>query len=284
VTNFTDQSQSGSSSFATRWRQLLDDLPWLAYVLPFVVFMVFGLIEPNPAATTSPAAPPAEEAERTDTETAAPESGSQSRSAGLSYPIAYSLRLSATILAVLLVSPVWRTIPGRVHWIGALTVGVLGGVLWVAICRWQLEARVLEAVGLAEWASWGARAAYDPYTHLGDTPWGLAVFLAIRLTGLALIVPLLEEIFLRGFLMRFIQQPDWWKIPLGSVTAAAAVTATVYGILAHPAEPIAAAVWFSLITFLYVRTKSLWDCVIAHAVTNALLGIYVLAFRDWTLW
>jgi hypothetical protein len=52
----------------------------------------------------------------------------------------------------------------------------------------------------------------------------------------------------------------------------------------HPAELLAALVWFSLITWLMVRTKNIWDCVAAHAVTNLLLGMYVVARGAWHLW
>ena len=44
----------------------------------------------------------------------------------------------------------------------------------------------------------------------------------------------------------------------------------------HPAELLAAAVWFSLVTWLMLRTPSIWDCVVAHATTNLLLGLYVV--------
>ena len=57
----------------------------------------------------------------------------------------------------------------------------------------------------------------------------------------------------------------------------------LYGVLTHPAELAAAAVWFGLVTWLMARTKSMGDCVIAHAVTNAALGIYVLTSGDWQL-
>jgi hypothetical protein len=46
---------------------------------------------------------------------------------------------------------------------------------------------------------------------------------------------------------------------------------------------LAALVWFSLVTLLMVRTRSMWDCVVAHAVTNLLLGIYVVYSGSWAL-
>jgi len=33
-----------------------------------------------------------------------------------------------------------------------------------------------------------------------------------------------------------------------------------------------------------VRTRNFWDCVAAHAVTNLLLGVYIVAAGQWTLW
>jgi hypothetical protein len=47
---------------------------------------------------------------------------------------------------------------------------------------------------------------------------------------------------------------------------------------------IAALVWFSLVSFLMVRTGKFWNCVLAHAITNGLLGIYVITFHQWQLW
>mgnify|MGYP006910770527 CR=1 FL=1 len=41
--------------------------------------------------------------------------------------------------------------------------------------------------------------------------------------------------------------------------------------------------WFSMVTWLYVRTRNIWDCVAAHAVYKVLLGIYVVSNGDWRL-
>ena len=47
---------------------------------------------------------------------------------------------------------------------------------------------------------------------------------------------------------------------------------------------LTAIVWALLIAWLLVRTKSLGACIVAHAVTNLLLGVYVLVYRDWAFW
>jgi hypothetical protein len=65
------------------------------------------------------------------------------------------------------------------------------------------------------------------------------------------------------------------------VTTTAVLVAPIYGMLTHPAELVAAAVWFSLVTWLMVKTKNIWDCVVAHGVTNLLLGIWVVITGEW---
>jgi hypothetical protein len=83
--------------------------------------------------------------------------------------------------------------------------------------------------------------------------------------------------------MRFFVERDWWKVPFGTVTTTAVIVGTVAPMLMHPGELVAAALWFSMVTWLMMRTRSIWDCVAAHAVTNLLLGVYVVLSDDWQL-
>jgi CAAX prenyl protease-like protein len=184
---------------------------------------------------------------------------------------------------VVLVIPYYRTVPLKVHRL-SLLFGLVGGVIWILVCRQHWEQYAASALGLGGWMVSGQRAAFDPLTTFDGRPLWLGCFLAVRFLGLVALVPLIEEFFLRGFLMRFFRQADWWVIPWGDVTVGSALIATAYGVLSHPAEAFAAAIWFTWITLLYVRTRSIWDCVLAHALTNLVLGIYVLAWRDWSLW
>jgi membrane protease YdiL (CAAX protease family) len=57
-----------------------------------------------------------------------------------------------------------------------------------------------------------------------------------------------------------------------------------YAVLTHPQEAIAAIVWFSLVNWWMKRTGNLWDCVLVHAVTNGLLGAWILYSGQWRLW
>lgn len=239
--------------------------PWLTFLLPFVVYMAVGSLEPTQPTEDNPEP--------------APRFGIRYEH----YPIVYTAKIALTIASMLLVLPGYRQFPCRVSPL-AIGVGVVGVVLWIWICSWQLERGLFTSLGLENVLSLGERPAYNPLAELAATPAWSYVFLVIRFLGLALVVPVIEEFFLRGFLMRFAITQDWWNWPFGRVTPLAVVVGTAFPMLMHPAELFAAAVWFSLITWLMVRTKNIWDCVAAHAVTNLLLGIYVVTYGQWQLW
>jgi CAAX prenyl protease-like protein len=239
--------------------------PWLTFLLPFVVYMVVGSCEPSPPE---------------------PDGGQVANRWGIRhdhYPVVYTVKIALTVIAMVFVWPGYRQFPFRVSPL-AIGVGVVGVVLWVWICSWGLERKLLAPLGLEKFLGLGERPAYNPLAQLADSPAWAYAFLGIRFFGLAVVVPIIEEFFLRGFMMRFVAAQDWWKWPFGRVTPTAAVVGTVFPMLMHPAELFAAAVWFSLVTWLMVRTKNIWDCVAAHAVTNLLLGIYVVKYGQWQLW
>jgi CAAX prenyl protease-like protein len=199
------------------------------------------------------------------------------------YPLVYTVKIALTIAAMLFVLPGYRQFPFHVSLL-AVGVGIVGVVLWVGICSLALEPKILGPLGLGSILGLGERPAYNPLEQLADCKACAYAFLAIRFLGLALIVPIIEEFFLRGFLMRFVQTERWWEVPFGVVTPLAVAVGTLVPMLMHPGELLAAAVWFSLVTWLMVRTRNIWDCVVAHAVTNLLLGMYVVAFHQWQLW
>jgi hypothetical protein len=201
----------------------------------------------------------------------------------LGYPVAYTVQIGATLLAMLLVRSIYQSVTFRLSFRAAV-YGVVGGLLWIVVCRRGLENWLWMAIGQADWAGYAARPSFNPLATFQGSPVALGLFLTLRFAGLVVIVPIIEEFFLRGFLMRFVVTAQWWTIPLGTVTLASASIATIYGVLSHPAEWIAALLWFSLITLLYSRTRNLWDCVAAHAVTNGILGVYIVLWQDWALW
>lgn len=240
--------------------------PWLVFLLPLVVFMLMGSLEPTP--------------ERP---------GAQSLGLAIPYkyyPLVYSIKIALTLAAVGFVLPGYRQFPWRVSPL-AVGVGVAGIVIWIGLCRLGVEHTyiqpMLNKVGLGKLIDLGQRAAYNPLVQLADWPVWAWSFLTVRFVGLALIVPVIEEFFLRGFVMRFVMEQKWWEVPFGQVNRPAVILGTLVPVLMHPAELIAAAVWFSLVTWLMIRTRNIWDCVVAHAITNLLLGIYVVTSDNWQL-
>jgi CAAX prenyl protease-like protein len=162
----------------------------------------------------------------------------------------------------------------------AVAVGAVGIVVWVGLCHLDFEARLMEAIGLNKTA---ARPSFNPFLHLPSVRWQIA-FMVPRFMVLAIIVPIIEELFLRGWVVRFVHDPDWEAVRLQGLTWGAILAPTIYGVATHPGEAFAAIAWFSLVTWLMLRTGNVWDCVVAHAVTNLLLGLYVIWFAQWQLW
>ncbi|GAA4585715.1 CAAX prenyl protease-related protein [Rubritalea spongiae] len=114
--------------------------------------------------------------------------------------------------------------------------------------------------------------------------WTSTIFRFLRAV---VIVSLVEEIFWRGFLMRFIIDPDgnYWKKPFGEFhwKSYLIVTACFMGIHA-PVDYVGAFFFGSLMYFLAVKTKSLTACVLMHAVANLIMGMYALQFGKYGLW
>jgi CAAX prenyl protease-like protein len=257
--------------------------PWLTCLLPMFVYMILGnFLEkgpPDPLTETQQAAP---EQIRLQLEEG------PANLFGLKYkhyPLVYTVKIALTIAAMIYVLPGYREFPFRISPL-AVVVGVVGVVLWIWICSLRLEPKLLAPLGMEGLVGGlGERPSFNPFEQLKATPAWMYTFIAIRFIGLALVVPVIEEFFLRGFLMRFVQDDAaWWQVPFGKVTTLAVVVGTAVPMLMHPAELLAAFVWFSLVTWLMVRTKNIWDCVAAHAVTNFLLGVYVVTQHQWQLW
>jgi CAAX prenyl protease-like protein len=250
-----------SSSQPRGRRALLEKHRSLIYVLPFLVFMLVGSLEPTPETPGGAAIG-----------IAIPYEG---------YPVVYTLKIALTVAAIVFVWPGYRQFPPRVTLLGIL-VGLVGAAIWIGLAKLQLEQRLLVPLGLGQFLDLGRRSAFNPLAEFDNAPAAWS-FLAVRLVGLVAVVPVIEEFFLRGFVMRFLVDANWWKVPFGEVNRTAVVAGTLVPMLAHPAELFAAAVWFSLVTWLMVRTRSIWDCVAAHVVTNLVLGIYVILSGNWFL-
>ena len=247
-----------ASSVLRIWQETLLNHRWLAFVLPMFLYMLIGSFEP------------------TD-----PDSGNYKF-----YPWIYGFKLFATVAALRLAWPLYKPMVRPIGLQG-VSIGVLGAAIWIGVCHLELERTylvpLLQQFGLDRYFGAQTRSAFNPFIQLAGSTVGITLYLVVRGTGLALVVPIMEEYFLRGFLMRYMATEKWWKYPIGMVTKSSAVAGTIVPMLMHPGELIAAALWFSLITVLYIRTKNLWECIAAHGTTNLLIGIHVVIFGAWRL-
>lgn len=131
------------------------------------------------------------------------------------------------------------------------------------------------------WAMQGDRpSGYNPFLQQGEAGYVLAAF---RLFGAAIVVPIMEELFWRSFLMRYLISSRFETVPLGIMTPLSFGLVVILFGVEHDlwlAGMMAGTVYGLLLT----RTRNLWTCVIAHGITNLALGIHVLMTQEWHWW
>jgi hypothetical protein len=98
------------------------------------------------------------------------------------------------------------------------------------------------------------------------------------------LVPIIEELFWRGWLMRWLIDADFRKVPLGSYSGRAFwITALLFASEHGPYWEVGLLAGIAY-NWWILRTRTLGDCIIAHAVTNAALSAYVIAAGKWQYW
>jgi CAAX prenyl protease-like protein len=150
----------------------------------------------------------------------------------------------------------------------AVAVGVAVFVLWI-----NLDAPWMNL-------STASTEPFVPRTAAGGLDWAL---IAVRIAGAALVVPVMEELFWRSFLMRWVQNPIFESVSPAQVGLRAVVLSTFVFVLAHTLW-LAAIVAGLAYAWLYIRTGKLWAAVLAHAVTNGVLGVWVVMTGNWQFW
>lgn len=187
---------------------------------------------------------------------------------------------------------------GALRWLYPLKVGAVALMLalfWrrYAELRSSLPspkvAAVAIAAGAAVWALWisldagwmvvGSAAGFDPRDGAA-LDWALVLS---RILGAALVVPVMEELFWRSFVMRRIASPDFEKVDPAQVGwMSFIITCVLFG-FEHDlwlAGIVAGATYCAL----FMRHRTLWSPILAHAVTNCLLGVWVLGTGNWSYW
>jgi CAAX prenyl protease-like protein len=173
-----------------------------------------------------------------------------------------------TILVAAVLAWYWRSLPSLIPSapITSLVVGIAGVLLWIGLDP-ILVHYDQPLVGRNPFLLYPAGEAW--------------VLFAFRVAGISLVVPVMEELFWRGFLMRWLIKEDFASVPLGTYQHFSFwITTACFAMVHGPEWPLAAVVGV-LYGSWFIRTKSLGDIMLAHGVTNLLLAFYCLFSGDW---
>ena len=123
-----------------------------------------------------------------------------------------------------------------------------------------------------------------PQSSLAQGAKGNVMFIVFRVLSSAVNVPVLEELFWRGWMMRWLISTDFRKVPLGTFTPQSFWLVAALFAAEHGSYWDVGLIAGILYNWWVIRTRSLVDCMLAHAVTNACLAWYVLARGEWQYW
>jgi CAAX prenyl protease-like protein len=183
----------------------------------------------------------------------------------------YAIKSGLAALALIWLWPHYdelKKLPGRpLDWLAALATGIIIFVLWINLTQ--------------SWALIGELGkGFDPRQQDGQTDWLLA---GIRLAGSALVVPVIEELFWRSFIMRWIDKPDFLSLEPQRVSTKGLLISSALFAVEHT-QWLAGFIAGLAYGWLYKKTGKLWLSIVAHAITNGILGIWVLNTGSWQFW
>lgn len=193
-------------------------------------------------------------------------------------PVANPWREAArdVVLAAAIVGFSRRVLPSSApHWLGSIVLGLAVCAVWVApdalIPGWRSHAIFQNAITGRVTSSIAPREL---------TP----LMLVLRTTRATMLVPVLEELFWRGWLPRWLQSVRFERIPLGQYTPLAFwATAALFAAEHGPFWEVGLICGIAYNWWMR-RTRSLGDLMLAHAVTNLALSFYVIGTGRWGFW
>lgn len=218
--------------------------------------------------------------------------------------IARVLPFALYIVFLIIAEPLAGLIGADVRWMYALQIAcVMAALAWFWRDYHELREKppagplagaagglLALVVGVAVWALWiwldfapFAFAPGDGYRPLDDAGGLILPMVVVRIFGAAAVVPLMEELFWRSFVMRWIDGPQFLSQAARSVSTRALLFSSVAFGFEHGqwAAGIVAGLAYG---GLYRASGRLWLATLSHAVTNLLLGLWVVHTAQWQFW
>jgi CAAX prenyl protease-like protein len=188
------------------------------------------------------------------------------------YPVVYAVKVAAVTASLVWAGTAARDITPTSRGLAtSVLIGLAVCAAWVIVDTWVTYPHL------------GARIGFNPFAALTHPSWAAGVFLAVRFYGLALVVPVMEELFMRSFLLRYFTNPDIRQVPIGTFSTSAFWIVAGLSALSHP-EWLVAIIASAVYALLLKGTRSVFQAVVAHATTNAALGLYVVLTGEWRFW
>ena len=191
----------------------------------------------------------------------------------------YWLYVVKTLLGAWMIWEVRSLIP-EMRWrvsLEAIAVGLLVFAIWVGLDP------LLKVGGLSYPKLMSGGQPWNPHVQFGESTMLAWMFVFVRIAGSTLVVPPLEEVFFRSWLYRYIAKPDFQSVPLGKFLWLPFVVSSVVFGLEHR-EWLAGILAGVLYAGLVCWKKKLGDAMVAHGITNLLLGGWVVAKNQWQYW
>jgi len=198
---------------------------------------------------------------------------------------AYWFYLAKTLVGAWLIWEI-RPFVTEMRWVfswEAVAVGLGVLVMWISLNPYYPMANELfTKIGFSNGAKTVVENANPNLVFGAHSPLAL-FFLAAHILGMTLVVPPLEEVFYRSFLYRYIANQDFLSVPLNRfLPVPFFVTALVFGFEHN--QWLAGILCGMAYQWLVLRKNRLGDAMTAHAITNFLLGIWVVTRGAWQFW
>ncbi len=159
--------------------------------------------------------------------------------------------------------------PSRVGF--TMATGVLVFLLWISPQQF---------LGLAP-----RTIGFNPVGIFGNQSLLYWPTIIIRFLRLVVVVPFVEEIFWRGFLLRYLINENFEHVPFGAFSwLSFSIVALAFAFSHSPADWAVALVTGVIYNGVAYRTKNLSSCIVTHAITNLLLGLWIMKTKQWGFW